>query len=110
LAAITVQTVVVTGLVDPTFTAATAAGDTFINNGKTIYVVKNGGGGTINVTFDDTGSVSPTGADAFDPDVTVQLLTTEEGWCGPFPTNRFGTNVTVTMDVDTSVTVAAVSI
>lgn len=110
MAAITVQTVVIGGLVDPTFTAATAAGDTFTNNGKTMYYVKNAGGGTIVVTFDDVNSIAPSGSKAFNADVDVTLLTTEEAMCGPFPSTRFGTNVAVTMDVDTSVTVAAISI
>ena len=110
MAAITVQKIVIGGLVDPTFTAAAAAGDTFTNNGKTFYYVKNGGGGTTIVTFDDTNSTAPSGAKSFDADVDVTLLTTEEAMCGPFPTNRFGTNCTVTMTVDTSVTVAAIDL
>lgn len=111
MAAITVQTISITGLTDPTFTAATAAGDTFINEGvKTFYVIKNGGGGGTVVTFDDINSNSPPGAKAFDADVDVSVAAAAEAWCGPFPTSRFGTNVSVTMTVDTSVTVAAIKL
>ena len=110
MAVITVQNAVVDGLIDPSFVAATAAGDSFTNNGKTVYYIKNGGGGTIVVTFDDINSNAPPGSNLFDPDVDVTLLTTEEAICGPFSTIRFGTNMTVVMDVDTSVTVAAISV
>jgi hypothetical protein len=69
MAAITVQVVTISGLVNPTTTAATAAGDTFVNDGNTIYYISNGGAGTSTATFDDTLSSAPTGAKAFDADV-----------------------------------------
>ena len=110
MAAISVVQVSITGLVNPTFTAASAAGDTFTNDGNTIYVIKNGGGGATTVTFDDTGSITPVGAKTFDADVDVVIGAGEDAYIGQFTLARFGTSVTVTMTVDTSVTVAALRI
>lgn len=109
MAAISVVQVAITGLVNPTFVAATAAGDTFTNDGNTIYIIKNGGG-AITATFDDTGSVSPVGATSFDADVDVAIGAGEDAYIGQFILARFGTSVTVTLTSDTTVTVAALRI
>ncbi len=109
MAAITVVQVSIGGLVNPTFTAATAAGDTFTNDGNTIYIIKNGGG-AITATFDDTGSISPVGAVSFDADVDVAIGASEDAYIGQFTLARFGTSVTVTLTSDTTVTVAAMRI
>lgn len=105
-------TVFATDLVggDPTFVAATAAGDDFPNDGKTIYVIKNGGGSPITATFADTGSSSPPEANAFDADVDVIVTNATEDWIGPFDKKRFTDSVAVTLTDDTSVTVAAVRV
>jgi len=107
MAAITVQQIAIAGLVNPTFTAATAAGDTFTNDGNTMYVIKNGGGGPITATFNDTGSISPVSGKTFDPDVDVVVPAGQDAYIGPFTTARFGTNCSVTLSADTTVTVAA---
>ncbi len=91
-------------------TGATAAGDTFVNDGNTIYKIANGGGGATVVTFDDTESVSPPGATAFDADVAVSVPAGEDAYVGPFTLGRFTASMSVTMTVDTSVTVAALRI
>ncbi len=95
---------------DPTFVAATAAGDDFPNDGKTIFVIKNGGGSPITATFADTGSSSPAEANSFDADVDVIVTNAEEEWIGPFDKRRFTDSVAVTYTADTSVTVAAVRV
>ena len=110
MAAITVVQVALTGLVNPTFTAATAAGDTFTNDGNTIYIIKNGGGGSITATFDDTLSITPVGATAFNADVDVVIPAGQDAYIGQFLLARFGSSVTVTLTLDTSVTVAALRI
>ncbi len=95
---------------DPTFVAATSGGDDFPNDGKTIYIIKNGGGSPITATFADTGSSSPAEANAFDADVDVIVTNAEEEWVGPFDKRRFTDSVAVTLTDDSSVTVAAVRV
>lgn len=51
MADLTVQTPTLAGL-NPTFAAASVGGDAFLNDGNTYLHVKNGGGGSINVTVD----------------------------------------------------------
>ncbi len=110
MAVLTVEKIVIGG-VEPTFVAAAAGGDTFINGGeKTFVVVKNGGGSSITVTSDDTGSVSPPSAVAFNADVDVTIAAGAEKWIGPFPKGRFTSTVALAYSGVTTVTVAAVEI
>jgi hypothetical protein len=96
--------------VEPTLVAATDPDD-FPNDGDdTILVVDNGGGGAITVTFDDTGSVSPVGAVAFDADVDVVVGAGERWYIGPFPLNRFGKSVVVNYSGVASVTVGVLRV
>lgn len=110
MADITVQQVSIVGLVNPTMTAAAGGGDTFSNDGNTIFKVANGGGGAITVTFNDTGSVAPSGATAFDADVDVSVGAGEDAYIGPFSTARFAQSVGVTYSGVTTVTVAALRV
>lgn len=108
MAALTVQQVSVSGLVNPSFVAAAGGGDTFVNNGtSTFFEASNASGGSITITFDDSGSVSPTGATQFNPDVAVAVPAGQRAIIGPFPTARFGPTVAVTYSGVTSLTVAA---
>lgn len=110
MATLTVQRIVLGGL-NPSLAAADVGGDDFANDGsKTFLVVENGGGGAITVTLDDTGSVSPSGAKAFDADVDVSVPAGETRWIGPLPQNRFGSTAAVTYSGVTSVSVGAVVI
>lgn len=110
MATLTVNQLSLTGTA-PTFVAAGAGGDDFGNDGvRTFLVVKNGGGSAVTVTLNDTGSVSPPSAKAFDPDVDVSVSAGGEAWIGPFDTARFGSSVGVTYSGVTSVTVAAVRV
>lgn len=107
MAAYTVENITLTGNIDPTFVAV-ASSDTFANDGsKTFLYIKNGSGGTVVATFDDTGSNAPTGAKSFNPDVDITMTAGQEVVVGPFPLSRFGSTVTVNYDVTTSVTAAA---
>jgi hypothetical protein len=96
----------VDGLINPSFVAANAGGDTFPNDGKRTYFhAKNGSGGAIVITFDDLYSIAPTGATSFDPDVEVSVPAGQEAKIGPFPISRFGDSVAVTYSGVTSLTV-----
>ncbi len=91
--------------------AAAGAGDTFANNGKVLFYIANEGGAPISVTFDDSGTPTPSGTiDAFDPDVTIVVTNAKWRLIGPFPVARFGTTVAVTYTSETSVMVAPLRI
>lgn len=90
--------------------AADAGGDTFVNNGNTLLFINNGGGSPITVTVADSGTATPEGANAFDPDVDIVVTNGEYRLAGPFPTGRFGTTTTVTYSAVTSVTIGALSV
>lgn len=107
MATLTVESMDVTGNVNPTFVAAAGGGDDFANDGSlTFFIVKNGGGAGITVTFNDTGSAAPAGAKSFDADVDVSVGASQDAYIGPFPVSRFGSSVGVTYSGVTSVTVA----
>lgn len=86
------------------FVAASAGGDTFPNDGHTMLHVKNGGGAPINVTIDSKVACNQ-GADH---DLIVAVPNAGERFIGPFPQERFGTDVNVTYSGVGTVTVAAV--
>ena len=90
--------------------AAVAASDTFANDGRTFLWVDNGSGGATSVTFDiatdphaSDPSYSSTATAQSVAAGTVELL-------GPFPTNRFGSTVTVNFDPITTITAGAFAI
>ena len=109
MAALTVEIINLAGNIDPSFVAADIGDDIFTNDSKnnTFVYIKNGGGGSITATFDDTGSVAPTGAKSFDADVDQVISNGEEALVGPFPQSRFGSSVTIAYTGVSSVTVAA---
>ena len=96
--------------VEPTLVAASDPDD-FPNDGEqTIMVVDNASGGAITLTFDDTGSVSPSGAVAFDADVDVVVGAGERWYIGPFSLARFGKSVVVNYSGVTSLTVGVLRV
>lgn len=105
MATLTVQIIDVDGLVNPTETAVNSSDD-FPNTGKEFLYVDNQNGSACVVTITDTGSVEPSGATAWDPDVTVSIPTTEKALIGPFPTKRFSDSVAIGYSVTASVTAA----
>jgi hypothetical protein len=109
MADLTVQAASLGGIL-PTYAAAAGGGDTFFNDGKTLFHIKNGDASGMIATFDDVQSSSPAEAVAFDPDVDVSVGATSEQLIGPFPTNRFGTSVAVSYDSVTTLTVAAIRV
>lgn len=87
MATLAKQTILPAGL-NPTFAAAAGGGDKVQAGPAVFLVVKNGGGAPITVTIDDPTSVSPAGAQAFNPDLSVSVTNAQERWIGPL-TDRF---------------------
>lgn len=88
MALLTAQVTTLTGL-EPTFTAASAGGDTFATTGKELLYIKNAGAATRTVTVNDPNTTGPTGAKAFDADVDIVIPAGEERVAGPFTAARF---------------------
>jgi hypothetical protein len=109
MAALTVQTVSLTGLT-ATATAAATLGDTFVNNGRTIFRAINGSGSPIVVTVDSVINCNQ----AQDHNVVVSVASGATTDIGPFPMDRFNSGATGAVSVTyggvTSLTVAAISI
>jgi len=110
MAVLTVQDLVITGLT-PTFGAAAAGGDQFANDGKTFFYVKNGGGGTVNVTVNSQVANPPAGTAVANQAVAVAAGV--DKLIGPFTQsawNNANGEVVVAYDQVTSVTVAAIKL
>lgn len=108
MAALTVQQAAQTGIV-VAFVAAAGGGDSFVNDGRTYLHVKNGGGGSINVTVDSVRACDQGG----DHDVVVAVGAGAEKVIGPLDPVRFngaGGAVAVSYSAVTTVTVAAVKL
>lgn len=95
---------IVTGVQVPITTAATAGGDSFDNDGRTMFIVKNGGGSPITVTFD---SLVPSNYGT-DVNVVGTVAAGQTWFFGPFDPARFNDangRVGVAYSAVTSVTV-----
>jgi hypothetical protein len=106
MAVLAVQDVVSTGL-NPTFGSAAGGGDSFPNDGQTMFRVKNGSAGSINVTFDSARECSY----GFDHNIVADVAAGADMTFGPFPRMRFNDaneRVVVSYSAVTSVTVAAI--
>lgn len=99
------------GLTTPAFVAVTAAGDVVApNNGATTFIVIRNAHATLTrtVTIDDSVSVGPAGAQAFDADVDIVIPALGEKWFGLLPTGRFTTSIVLTYsDSGADLTIAA---
>ena len=95
---------ITTGLIGgkPTLAAA-AAGQTFVNTGRTLLQVKNASASAITVTIPSKEKCNM----GFTHDVTVSIPATEERIIGPFNTTRFGTSIALAYSAIASVTVGA---
>jgi len=87
-----------------TYAAAAGGGDDFPNDGRTVAHVKNGGGGSINVTIArartcDMGQTHS---------VVVAVPAGAERFIGPFSRDEFGPSIGLAYSGVTSVTVAAI--
>lgn len=110
MATLTVQDAGFDGLANVTFVAAGAGGDDFVNDGRTVLIVKNTDASPKTVTVNSQTLCSQ----GFDHDIAVIVpATTGEAVIGSFPKGRFNDatgKVLVTYSAVTSVTVAAVRI
>ena len=108
MAELTRQSISTSG-VTPSYTSATADGDTVDNDGSTFLHVKNGSGGDLTVTID-----SPAECDqGFTHDVAVVVSAGSEEMIGPFPPHRFNDSdgeLSITYSGVTSLTIAALTI
>ncbi len=103
---LTVQEMLPAGLA-VAFVAAAAAGNSFVNNGRTFLRVRNGGGAAITVTVVASGRCDQT----FLHPETVSIPAGGERDIGAFAIARFSDTtgrVTVTYSAVTTVTVAAI--
>lgn len=109
MATLTVQSTDLDGVV-PSYASAAGGGDEFANDGNTFLHLKNGSGGSIDVTVDsvkncnqghDHNSVTAVGAGA-------------EAMIGPFPKDRFNDATTgraaITYSGVTTLTIAVVKV
>jgi hypothetical protein len=105
MAVIALQTIDLTGLAEYTLAAASAAGDTLANDGRTILVV-DAGTGAVQVTINSL-QASNFGTDE---NTVVTVADGERALIGPFQKARFNAidgTIGITYDSETSVTVAA---
>lgn len=108
MALLTVSQISTTGIVDPTLAVAAAAGDTFVNNGRTFLIVKKGNAGDATVTIDSLANCNQ----GHDHNIAV-VVNNQEKWIGPFPMDRFNSSagiVTATYSSESNITVGAVSL
>ncbi|MEE8599163.1 MAG: hypothetical protein V3S69_06600 [Dehalococcoidales bacterium] len=109
MAALTIQTSLLGGVVKAALVAATAGGDTFVNEGKTIFEVVNGGGSSITVTVTGQRLLH------FDTSATktVTVGAGDTTLIGPFPVGNFNVEATEAVSITysgvTTVTVGVFS-
>jgi hypothetical protein len=109
MAALTLQTISIAG-VTPTYATAASGGDTFVNNGRTFLVVKNGHATlTRTITIDSLTNCNQ----GFDHNLTITAPAVSEIWIGPFEPSRFNNSsgaVSATYSTEANLTVAAITI
>jgi hypothetical protein len=109
MAALTVQKIALAASLTPTFASAAAAGDTFVNDGRTFVYAKNASGSAITITVDSLVNCSQ----GHDHNITITVPGNSEELCGPFPPSRFNSAanaVAMTYSAHTDLTVAAISL
>jgi hypothetical protein len=114
MAAITVQTILETGITVST-TSAAGGGDTFANDGNTYYQVTNGSGSSINVTFTVVNGTFTNKQNGIltKSNLVVAVANGTTKLIGPFPTGVYNSTsgtVAVAYSSATSVTVAAINL
>lgn len=111
MAVLTPLTPSLTGPLLGAVAATGGAGDQWVNTGRELFYIKNGGGGGITVTFDSPATCSFAGAAIAAHDNVVSVGAAEERLIGPFPAVRFNNaagDCIVTYSGVTSVTVAVI--
>jgi len=102
MSSVTVQEISKLGI-SPSYEGANVDGNSFANDGKTFFVVKNADVAEKTVTIDSKVKCNQ----GFDHDLAVAVPAGEERWIGPFEPARFTGTVEATYSDITSVTVAA---
>lgn len=105
---LTVQHIVLSGLT-PTYAAASAGGDAFLNSGRVLIHVKNAHTSPQTVTVNSQALCSQ----GFDHDVAVAIPASEERMIGPFSKERFNdplSKVQLTYSGVTALTIAALEL
>lgn len=96
-----------------TLAAAAGGGDSFANDGRTLFQVTNGSGGAITVTFDSPRTCDFGLAANAAHDLAISVPAGESRYIGPFVQGRFNDastgRVQVTYSDVTTLTVAAIS-
>lgn len=109
MAELTVQKVVLEGIT-PTYVAAAAGGDEFVNSGRVFIHVKNANGASARqVTVDSQTPCSQ----GYDHNAVVSVPLSDEKMIGPFPKDRFNDTsgkVQITYDNEADVTIAAIEV
>lgn len=102
MAVLTVQSSAVAGTA-LTANAAAAGGDSFANDGRTLFKAINGDASSTNITFVTTQTIGS--ADLAVADNVVAVAASADKIVGPFPVATFGSTVSVTYSSVTSLTV-----
>lgn len=108
MSTLSVQIVVLGGLT-PSYGAAAAGGDEFVNSGREFFHAKNGAGVSQTVTVNSQAVCNQ----GFDHDAAVAIPAGQERMIGPFPKGRFDDangKVQVTYSAVASLTVAAIRV
>ena len=103
MAVLTVQEISRAGL-NPSYSAAAAGGDEAPNDEITFLHVKNGSGGSIDVTIQTPGTIDGLAI----TDRTVAVPASGERMIGPFPASVYGATLTISYSGVTSLTIAAI--
>jgi len=110
MATLATQVITPTGLA-PTFAAAAGGGDKVTPGDSRFVEIKNVGGSPCVVTIDDPNSVTPVGAQSFNPDLSVSVpATTGDRMIGPLGArfaNQADGLVAITYSQVTSVTIGS---
>lgn len=108
MATLTVQTVALAGIT-PTYAAAAAGGDEFVNSGREMIHIKNAHTSSWTVTVNSQTACSQ----GFDHDNAVVVTNAQERMIGPFPKSRFDDangKVQITYTGVTALTIAIIQV
>jgi len=110
MAALTVQKIALAGAQKATLVAAAAAGDTFVNEGKTFVEINNADASGITVTIVGQRNL-PLGTSS---DQTIAIAATTTTLIGPFPVGNYNRetdeSVVITYSAVVTVTVGAFTV
>lgn len=104
MAALTVQNILIDGAQKATLVPAAAAGDSFVNEGKTFIEVDNGDAGDITVTIAGQRNL-PLGTSA---DQTIVVAGLSVALIGPFPVGNYNRETDESVVIDYSAVVSVI--